>query len=97
MPAIANDSGQPTAADTLSLLGQSQGQSGGNDPSSQTTALIGKLRQLDQMAQAIASELPTLQAEGQQIRQIIRKMVQKAGQGQPTSTPSSDGLPGGGG
>jgi hypothetical protein len=97
MPAIANDSGQPTAADTLSMLGQSPGQSGGNDPSSQVTALIGKLRQLDQMAQAISAELPTLQSEGQQIRQIIRKMVQKAGQGQPASTPSSDGLPGGGG
>lgn len=94
MPAFANDSGAPSAGDLLAA-GQSPGQSGSpdTDPSAQLTALIGKIRQLDQAAQGIFAEAPMLAAEGQQFRQLLKRMIVKVGQGAGTSTPSADQLP----
>jgi hypothetical protein len=97
--AITNPTNQSANTDAFSMLGGGGGggQGQGQDQAAQVQAIIGKLRQFDSQAQGLAGELPSLAQEAQQIRAIIRRMVQKAGAGMSQSTPSSDALPGGGG
>jgi hypothetical protein len=62
----------------------------------QLNEMMEKIRALDQAAQALGAALPTVQQEVQQIRQIVKRMVIKAGQMMPASTGSAEALPMGG-
>ena len=54
---------------------------------------MGQIRDLGQLAQKLGQTVPPLQEEAQQIQQIIRRMIIKAGQAAPTQTDSATALP----
>lgn len=74
--------------------GQAKGTAGADDPSG-ASEVMGALRDLGRQVEAIGKQLPTAQAEMQQLRQILKRLVIKAGQSAPKATPSAQRVPGG--
>lgn len=88
------DSPQGGSGDPSAAPGPAGAPTGGDDQaSSAVAAIMGKIRDLGQQASALGSAIPALQPEAQQIQQIIRRMVLKAGQAAPTQTDSASALP----
>ena len=76
--------------------GQAPGQPSPQSPDqvrSQAEQAMGMIRELAQQVEKIGRALPPLQAEVGQFRQILKRMVIKAGQLAPASSPSADQLP----
>lgn len=74
----------------------SQGGPPPNGDAGGAEAAMGAIRDLGQQIEALGQKIPVLQAEVQQMRQILRKMVMKAGQSAPTQNQSASALPMGG-
>ena len=100
MPAIAGGAtASPTSADLLGMLGGGQAQAAGGAPDQARGALestMAQLRQIGQQVEQLGSSLPALAPEVQQLRQLLKRMIMKAGQSSPTSSGSADALPTGG-
>lgn len=62
----------------------------------QLESTMGMIRDAGQKIEEIAQTFPAAQAEIQQLRQILRRLVIKAGQMGPTQNASADALPMGG-
>jgi hypothetical protein len=99
MPAIAGGAtGSPSTADLLGMLGGGQAQAGGGSPDQARGAVEQVMAQLRQIGQQVESlgQMPALAPEVQQLRQLLKRMIEKAGQGAPPATASAGALPMGG-
>lgn len=57
------------------------------------TVVMGAIRDLGANVESLSALVPSLDPEVQQIRQILRRMVMKAGQAAPQQTSGADMLP----
>jgi multidrug resistance efflux pump len=101
VPPIA--SGGTDTASTLEAMAaggggggpQGPGPGGADQRQAQVEQAVMAIRELQQKADALAKQLPSVQAEVQQMKQIFQRMVIKAGQMAPNASPSEAALPGG--
>ncbi len=88
----------PVAMDMIASSGagaSGPGQAGGSDQiRGQLDAMMGAIRDLGQQVSQIGQQLPAAQPEVQQIQQILRRIIAKAGQASPSQNGSADALPG---
>jgi hypothetical protein len=92
MPAIANGAGADSAMDALAM-GSSA--SPDRDRSTGSDAVMQAIRDLGRQIEALGKQLPTAQAEVQQLRQVLKRLIIKAGQIAPKETASARAVPGG--
>ena len=77
--------------------GNAQGSGAGQDNAqSAITQTMGKLRDLGGSLQDLGKSNPSFAPEVQQMQQILKRLIVKAGAQGPQQTPSADQVPGGG-
>lgn len=96
-PLAAGTGGAGSAIGSL-LAGGGQGApgAGADQIRQQLEALMGQIRDVGQMVDALAADFPTLAPDVQQVKQLLKQMVVKAAQQAPTQTASGAAVPGGG-
>ena len=66
-------------------------------PDQNLQALMGQIRQVSDQVKQLASSVPVLAEEAEQINQLLKAMVVKAAQAQSMQTASGMAVPGAGG
>lgn len=96
MPPIAGADSTGASPMEANRLGAGGPASGDSDPEQARMAIMDAVRDLGQQVESLGKQLPAAQQEVQQMRQILRRIIIKAGQTAPTQNASAGLLPMGG-
>lgn len=92
MPAPLASNASPTSAIGNLLSGGAPG-AGADQVRAQLESLASQIRDMGQMADAIATDFPNAQAEMNQIKVLLKQAIVKAAQQAPTNTASGQAVP----